>query len=191
MGALLSIVSGGATGLLGVVFQRFFDWLNVKANLQRDKLKYDHEANMKDKDAAIMAQEWAGRLKVSQTEADAAKDVASSQAFAQSLFKEPERYAVGEAPKNWMGTLGWFGLACTDILRGIVRPALTLYLCVLVTGIWYEAQALINKEDLDPSQALGIVTLLVDTILYVWTTCTLWWFGTRNAQQPPKGRTGG
>lgn len=188
MGALLSIVSGGATGLLGVVFQRFFDWLNVKANLQRDKLKYDHEGNMKDKDAAIMAQEWAARTKVAQIEGDTTKDVAASKAFEASMFHEPDHYTVGEAPKNWMGTFGWFMLACTDVLRGIVRPALTLYLCVLVTGIWVEAQSLINKEDLEPAQALAIVTLLVDTILYVWTTCTLWWFGTRNAQQPPKPR---
>ena len=151
MGALLSIVSGGATGLLGVVFQRFFDWLNVKANIQRDKLKYDHEATMRDKDAAIMREEWAGRLKVASTEADAAKDIAASNAFAQSLYKEPERYTVGEAPKNWMGSLGWLGLAATDILRGIVRPLLTLYLCVLVTAIWYEAKKLTNKEDLGPS----------------------------------------
>jgi len=185
-GALLSILSGGATGLLGVAFQRFFDWLNVKANLQRDRQKFEFDLAMRDKDRAMLDAEWAGRLRVAYRESAAAEDVAKSKAFEASLFKEPERYAEGPAPKNWMGSTGWFMLAMTDVFRGIVRPALTLYLCVLVTAIWLQAKKLTNKEDLTPDQALILIGGLVDTILYVWTTCTLWWFGTRNAQQPPK-----
>lgn len=180
-----SIFAGGATGLLGAGLQRFFDWLNVKAQLERDKLKYDHEATMRDKDAAILREEWKGRLTVAQTEADAAKDVAESQAFGASMLREPERYAAGEAPKNWMGSLGWFLLACTDVLRGVVRPGLTLYLCVLVTYIWWQVRQLVSIEDLDQAAVLAIWLLVVKTILYVWTTATLWYFGTRNKQKQP------
>jgi hypothetical protein len=31
-------------------------------------------------------------------------------------------------------------------------------------------------------ELVPIVNLIVQTILYCWTTCVVWWFGTRNPQ---------
>lgn len=180
-GAIGSIVSGGVTGLLGVGLQRFFDWLHVKAEISRDKLRYDHELAMRDKDAAIMREEWSGRLRVADREGQTKENVSANEAFAASLLKEPERYSsttVLTKNQNWL-------LVFLDTLRGSIRPLLTLYLCVLVSYIWWDVKQLIGGEDLDPDQALLIWRLAVETILYVWTTVTLWWFGTRNQQKPP------
>jgi hypothetical protein len=73
-----------------------------------------------------------------------------------------------------------------DLFRGLVRPALTVYLCVLSTLIYYQARELIAQQPLKPDQALQIENLIVGTILYLTTTCVLWRFGTRNKQQVPK-----
>jgi len=95
---------------------------------------------------------------------------------------EPKRYSEGVP----VGKAGGFLLVLLDLFRGVVRPALTVYLCVLTTMIYYQARILIDREDLDPEQALQIEHLIVGTILYLTTTCVLWWFGTRNKQEQPK-----
>ena len=71
LGILGSIFSGGITGLLGVAFQRFFDFLKVKQELELRKLDHEHEANMRRIDGELMAQEWAARTQVATIEATA------------------------------------------------------------------------------------------------------------------------
>jgi hypothetical protein len=72
------------------------------------------------------------------------------------------------------------------MFRGIVRPALTVYLCVLTTYVWLQVHQVLDKQPLSGSEALQIWQLIVGTILYLTTTCVLWWFGTRNKQQVPQ-----
>lgn len=184
--AISGIFAGGATGLLGMVLQRLFDWLHVKAQAQQEAQQQAFELEKRRIDVQIASQEWAGRMKVAETEAGAAKDVAESNAFAASMFKEPEHYATGDRPTGFWGALGWFLLVLTDVFRGMVRPALTVYLCALTTYIWWQVRQLLQIEHLDPVAVLDVWKMVVGTILYLFTTCTLWWFGTRNKQKPPK-----
>ena len=177
-----SVFSGGATGLIGVALQRFADYKNRQLEMQIAKQKFDQDLALKQVDMQIMEKEWAGRVQVAQTEAEAAADAAASQAFAASYAMEPKRYSEGVP----IGKTGGFLLVLLDLFRGVVRPALTVYLCVLTTMIYYQARKLVDKEDLDPEQALQIEHLFIGTILYLTTTCVLWWFGTRNKQEQPK-----
>lgn len=190
MGALVSILSGGATGLLGMTLQRMFDglfgWLKAKQELDNLREKNRHEAAMKEADAKIMAQEWAGRTQVAQAEAAGKEAVSANEAFAASVFKEPERYSKTELlPNNWFGWMMQMLLVSLDIIRGLIRPALTVYLCYITTSIWFETRRLANGENLTPTQVVEILTLVIETILYLTTTCVTWWFGTRNKQEPP------
>ena len=178
-----SILSGGATGLLGVVFQRIADYKNRQLDLQLDKQRGELELAKRDKDAAIMAQEWAARTKVAEVEAEATKDAAESAAFAASFNLEPKRYAEGVTP----GRVGGLLLICVDVLRGIVRPGLTLYLCAITTMVYLEARAVLAAVSvtMNVDQALKVHEQVVGTVLYLTVTCVLWWFGTRNKQKPP------
>lgn len=175
-----SILSGGATGLLGVVFQRIADYKNRQLDLQLDKQRGELELAKRDKDAAIMAQEWAGRTQVAQIEGDATKDAAESAAFAASLSSEPKRYAEkpATAGQTWV-------LVVLDFVRGIVRPGLTIYLCALTTLVYLQARETLRGADLSPDEALELVKMIVGTVLYLTTTCVLWWFGTRNKAPQP------
>lgn len=175
-----SIISGGATGILGVAVQRYFDLKNKSADVAAKKLQFAHELDMRKADADIMAQEWAGRTKVAELEGEAQADVADAQAFAAS-FKEPTRYTDAKAitpAQTW-------AFVVLDFMRGAVRPFLTIYLCGITTLIYFQAHALL-KEGPAPGEALELVRLVVGTVLYLTTTCVLWWFGTRNKQTPPK-----
>jgi hypothetical protein len=170
-----SILGGGATGLLGVVFQRFFDYKNRQLDIQLQQLKNDHDVKMKEADAAIMAQEWAARTRVAEVETAGASDVAESQAFAASYQLEPQRYSSARLSRGQQ----WV-MVILDFMRGIVRPGLTIYLCALTTMVYVQAKQLLGNEDLTSAEALEMMKLIIGTILYLTTTVTLWWFGTRN-----------
>ncbi len=171
-----SILGGGATGLLGIIAQRWADYKNKQLDIELTKTKFEHERDMRRADAEIMAQEWAARTKVAEVEAAGKEAVADSQAFAASFAMEPTRYSEGVKPTRGQG---WV-LVALDAVRGAVRPVLTVYLCVLTTLVYVQARELLAGEDLTPDNAIELVRLVINTILYLTTTCVLWWFGTRN-----------
>lgn len=180
-----SIISGGATGILGVAIQRFFDLKNKTLDIRQESIRLDHELKLKRVDLEIMDKEVAGRVRIAETEAEASKDVAESSAFAAS-FNEPIRYSSESTiTKNQ----GWVFIIL-DFIRGVVRPGLTVYLCVLSTLVYFQAASLLHEEGvrMDIIQAMDLIKMVVGTILYLTTTCVLWWFGTRNRQKAPKIR---
>lgn len=146
LGILGSILSGGATGLLGTAIQRYADHKNKK-------LDYEHQLAMEQIKIAIADKEWAGKV-----------EVADSEAFKVSLTSEPKLYGI-----MWL-----------DVVRGLVRPVLTIYLCALTTFIYFKAQNVLNVEYLTVQNAYDLVIQIINTILYLTTTCVLFWFGTRN-----------
>jgi hypothetical protein len=177
-----SIFSGGATGLIGVVLQRFADYKNKQLDMKLEAQRAENEIAKRRVDAEIMAQEWAGRLKVAQEEGETAKDVAATNAFAQSLWKEPDRYSYAATltpQQQWV-------MVILDALRGVVRPFLTVYLCALTTYVWFQVRQTLSAEDLSSDSALDVWKMVVGQILYLTTTVVLWWFGTRNRQDAPK-----
>ena len=146
LGILGSIISGGATGLLGTAIQRYADHKNKK-------LDFEHQKEMAQIQIAIADKEWAGKV-----------DVADSEAFKASLTSEPKLYGT-----KWL-----------DNLRGSIRPLLTLYLCALTTVIYIKASKLLHADLIIPEMAYDVLVQIINTVLYLWTTVTLWWFGTRN-----------
>lgn len=182
LGALFgSIFSGGATGLAGVIIQRWADYKNKQLDIQVEREKRETEIAKRKADAEIMTAEWNGRLRVAQEEGATSKDVAETNAFNTTLLKEPERYSQGTFTpgQQWI-------LVLLDALRGSVRPLLTIYLCALTTYVWVQVRQLVETEDLNVDAALSVWKMVVQNILYLTTTVVLWWFGTRNRAQQPK-----
>lgn len=184
--ALSSILAGGATGLLGMIFQRGFDAWNAASKAKNDLAMLQEQNKqalaMKEADAKIMSLEWAGRLKVAEQEGKTAENVESIKGFNSTLFKEPDRYSNVSSltpGQNW-----W--LVILDFVRGSIRPLITAYLCGLTSYIYWDVHSKLSLEDLDNIQALQIWLQVVNTILYLTTTVILWWFGTRNQQSAPK-----
>jgi len=179
-----SIFAGGATGLLGVLVQRYFDHKNRELDKQLEAQRQAHELSMRDKDAAIMAQEWAGRTQVADIEAAATVNAADAAAFGASFNLEPKQYS-SNVVKPTKGQ-SWV-LVLVDAVRGIVRPGLTVYLCAITTMVYSDAQMLLGKaQGMTATEALDLTKMVVGTVLYLTTTCVLWWFGTRNKQTAPQ-----
>lgn len=176
-----SIFSGGATGIIGVALQRFADYKNKQLDAQLEAQRAQNELDKRKLDLEITGKEWAGRVQVAVTEGESAKDVAASQAFATSLLREPERYSSTQgltSGQQWI-------LVLLDAARGIVRPLLTVYLCALTTYVWYQVRTVLSQQNLDAAAAMQVWQLVVGQILYLTTTCVLWWFGTRNKEKAP------
>lgn len=183
LGILGSIVSGGMTGILGVGVQRIADYFNKKQDLKKMELQFAHEANMKQIDAQIMVQEYEQKAKIVVAEGEARVAEADAEAFAVSFNQEPKKYSVGTKT----GPIANSFLVALDVIRGLVRPGLTIYLCAVTTLIYLEAKTIMATiEVFTADQAIDIHNMIVATILYLTTTCVLWWFGTRNKQKPPQ-----
>lgn len=178
LGGILSIVSGGATGLIGSVASGIFAYKSKKLDIDLQRDKFNNEIALKKVDAEIMAQEWAARTKVADIEATAKVEAEDAKAFSAALTSEPQRYSVGNlsAKQNWLMVL-------LDFLRGIIRPGLTLYLCAITTVIYIKASKLMSVDFVLPGMAYDLLTQIVNTILYLTTTCVLFWFGTRNKEK--------
>lgn len=172
LGLITSAFGGGLTGLIGGAVDKIYEFKTKKLEIEQNREKYAHEVNMRKADAEIMAQEWASRTKVAEIETSAKIDVADAATFSAS-FNEPVRYSEHNTEKqNWL-------MVGLDVARGIVRPGLTLYLCVLTTLLYLKAHKLVPSE-IPTDQALLMVSEIQNTIMYLTTTCILWWFGTRN-----------
>lgn len=184
-----SIFSGGATGILGVVAQRFADYKNKQLDMELEDKRAANAIALKEVDMKIMTAEAATKIQVTTLEGDnaarletiktaGASDVADSQAFAESYKLEPKLYNSGNLTP---GQNGW--MVALDVFRGSIRPLLTLYLCILTTAIYIQARNLLALEDLDVDRAMALNDYIVHSILYLTTTISLWWFGTRNKGQ--------
>ena len=166
-GILTSILGGGITGIAGTAIQRFADH-------KAKKLDGELEIKKREIDLQIMKEEWNQRVKVAEVEGAARVEEADAQAFAAS-FQEPTPYSAGTKKTHaqvWV-------LLLLDLLRGSIRPLLTIYVCLLVTAIYLQAASLLNHETLSPLAALGLVEQIIQTVLYLCTSVVCWWFGTR------------
>ncbi len=159
--ALVSIVSGGATGLLGTMLSR------VSAFFE-NKQKFKHELEMIEANAKLQKQEsearvveieLQGKLKLQNTEVEGEikKELAATEMMGKSYTEANTRWSTGDS--KW--------LIFVDVVRGMTRPFLTITLCAMSFIIWMQTQ---NKE---------LEVQIVMTELYLTTAAVLWWFGSR------------
>src|SRR5712691_113067 len=177
-----SLFGGGLTGLIGSVISNIFNYKTKKLDAEMQVQKYAQEIALKKADAEIMAQEWAARTKMAETEAKGREAEADAKAFEASFGQEPSRYSEDVKPTSAQGWL----LILMDMFRAVVRPGLTVYLCVLTTMLYLDAHKLLKQTDFPQQDATALVTRIIGMILYLTTTCVLWWFGTRQKADAPK-----
>lgn len=177
---ITSAFGGGLTGLIGGAVQKVFEYKTKKLEIEAAKEKYTHEVALRKVDAEIMKEEWAARTKVADIEATAKIEVADSAAFAESLKTENKNYL------DYLDKLNdkqdWF-FVILEFIRGSIRPFLTVYLCGVTTLIYLKAARLLSADVILPGMAYDLLTQIINTVLYVTTTCVLWWFGTRNSEK--------
>ncbi len=162
LSGLISLFGGGLTGLLGSAIGKYFDFQSKKLDIQLEQSRFEHEQAL------------------AQLQYTATVEVEDSKAFKEAQTNEPKQYYTGT---EYTPTQRWFALGL-DFLRGLVRPVLTGYLCVLTTLIYIKAERLLNGNIILPGMALDLTTQIIQTILYLTTTCVCFWFGSRGNKAP-------
>jgi hypothetical protein len=171
--SILSVVSGGATGLIGTAVQSYFQFQTRKLDIDLEKTKGANELAKQELDIKMQAQEWASRTQIAQVTTQGEVDKADAASLVASFSTEPQQYSEKSLlthGQEWIMVL-------LDALRGIIRPGLTIYLCVVVSLIYFQTRGLIPSNQGD---SFALLEKLVNTILYVTTSVILWWFGSRN-----------
>lgn len=193
---LLGTVFGAATGggVLGIVGGLIRQWLEsaqAKAKLNQDlailKAQHLHEETMRDKDAAILKLEAEGKVKIAQTEGDSTVEASRYAAMGASFAADKATFATGEKARESR----WFVLV--DVMRGGIRPVLTVVLdlsviliwAVLMWLLWGELAKLFAARDpLVLQTMVALIVEIVRSVVFLATTATGYWFVAKT--QPEK-----
>lgn len=158
-GFLSSATGGALFGWVGALGNRYFDYLTAKLQLERERIKGEY-------DVKLLGMEIEGRTKVAAVEGE--YDV---QEAAMSL--QAASYAADKAT---------YHIWAVDAVRGLIRPAITLWLVYLASQLYAAVETSLPNKVLTSAQTMAII----DWFLFTTGTCISWWFGTRPAQKLPK-----
>lgn len=156
METAIALLTGGATGLLGTL-------LSGALGAWRRRQQHRQEVELRRIDIEIARVEAERAERVAAVEAESEESARAWSAMEASHRAAGERWSSGDS--------GW--LVLVDVVRGLIRPALTLGLVGLVGCIYFVGAA---GEGFD---AAAVRARIVDTVLYLASTCVLWWFGSR------------
>lgn len=172
LGALL-----GSTGF-GSIFGGIMGYFNRKADLELKKLEFAdkdkqraHELAQRDKDAQLMAQEWAGRERVAIVEGEAAAEQAAAAALAESYkFAQPDK--------------GSRMAAFSSFVRPFISIAYFLISSFGSAWILYYAFT-VAKVQLQPAEWLELVRYVIQWVAFMAGATIGWWFAMRPGGKIP------
>ena len=163
-GGANAALGGGATAIIGLVVQSFTNYKSKKAEIEFETKRMDHELEMLKAQAVLASQAAAASVAVAATDA-----------FKES-YKRPEKMSVDAVTTPEQNAR----LVRLDILRGSIRPYVTIFLFSMTTLIWIAAYLMYRDKPFTLEQAHVIFMLVTNTIIYLTVTCGLWYFGGRN-----------
>ncbi len=165
-------VSGGLTGLLGTVFSGLMMW---KENA--DKRAFEIE--MRKMDISERKAEAEITLKQIEAESEAARVQGELTAFTASLNSDRASYSVG--------TDKHLALVIVDVVRGLIRPVLTVALVWVMTVVTFDViEASGGYEDFISREGSQVGSELIGALIYMTTTAVLWWYGARSVSKSLK-----
>lgn len=177
MTIILGIIKLLGSAGFGTIFGGVMGLLNRKVDIEVERLKYEdaekqrgHELAMRDKDAAIMAQEWAARTQVAQVEGEARVEQEGYKAMAASYdFAKPDKGTKMAA------------------FSSFIRPFISLaYFLVTSLGSWWilHQAFVVNKVALTPDQWYELVMYVIAWIAFMGGATIGWWYAMRPGKAP-------
>jgi hypothetical protein len=160
----------GSAGF-GTIFGGVMGLLNRKVDLQAERMKYDHELAMRDKDAAIMREEYAARTKIAQVEGETAVEKEAYAALGKSY--EFARPAKGGKMESFSSFVRPF-ISISYFLVTSAGSAYILYYAFHVAGL-----------KLTNEQLFELVMYVIAWVAFMGGATIGWWYAMRPGKQPP------
>lgn len=148
--ALIGIVSGGATGLLGTL-------VSFGAQYFARRQAHQQEVELRRLDLELAETEGRTAERKAAIEAESQEGTAAWKAMEKSLEGQGERWSRGGS--RW--------LVLVDVIRGLTRPVGAWMFLGIAAAIYFST----SDEE--------VRTAIVSTVLYLMTAAWLWWFGAR------------
>lgn len=192
------VLSGGATGLIGIALQQWGDSRKRADDLARLRLEHEQTREL----ARIEADRQLEAAKLSADSAERLADIALEARIAEgadlnyqaslkhdaATYVPPAALAPGAAQGRWgrfVAGVGVLMLGTVDFLRGLIRPGATGYSLALLTVLMLWVQDMWGRAGLQltPEQVMRLTMEVIGTVTYLATTTTVWWYGVRPAQR--------
>ncbi|NPA72691.1 MAG: hypothetical protein GXO35_07665 [Gammaproteobacteria bacterium] len=173
LGAFGAAASGGILGLFGVGAKM---WASHKA----EQAKFAYDIAMRKADREEMSLEH--QFKMKETEANANRDIAVAEQ--DRLATETQAAADVELAEMDLRTQSYandktaYGGGLVDTIRGLMRPALTVYFALLMALITYQLFQ-ITGQMVGSATAQYLLKEVINTCIFLATTSVTWWFGSR------------
>jgi hypothetical protein len=188
---ITSLLGGGLTGLVGSCITAFTNYKTAKINNEFTIKKIELEIKKGITEAE-------SKMKISETETAGAVQLAQEEAYKLSQKVGNEK----SFSERWIDKLfdatGWIkyisvpsaviiamAFALVDFLRGLMRPALTIYMTIMATIVTSMAWNLLEKQHalLPIIDAVAIYKNSINTITYLCISSFTWWFGSRSVEK--------
>lgn len=188
LGFLGSTAFGSITGLIGNLINQW----QIRKN---KKLEFEHEIKMADVKVKILNAETDAAIKINAAKIQGAVDLEESKAYTTNVVVANQDSFSDKWLDKLLETKGWYqvftiplasflmlGFAIVDIIKGFMRPVLTLAFTAGFGYITYISYGIIQAKGLaalSPEQAVLYFTMAVDTCVMLTATCVTWWYADR------------
>lgn len=167
--------SGGIFGILGALFKHGLEVYQETKKEQQSLLLLKennlHELAMADKQAELMVLESKNALKIADTTVYGEVEKASYDALEASY--EADKASYSAAP-----TSPW--LIAVDVVRGMIRPSLTLYFAIFLSVLTFMVYSNLPAEVYNDQKFLASTFYrLIDALIFLGTSAVGWYFAAR------------
>lgn len=192
-----TIISFLGSGVFGSVIGLVGNWLNQRAIRKTEEMKNAHEIAMVNAQIGMMKAQTDAAIKINTAKIQGAVDLQDSKAYGTVITVANEKsfsdtwvdylFAVQGRLRYVSVPMAFFIMgpfALVDIIKGFMRPVLTLSFTIAYGYLAYTAYGILQQKGFDtltPDQAVLYFTLAMDTCIMLTTTCVTWWFGDRRA----------
>ena len=192
-----TIISFLGSGVFGSIIGVFGNWLNQRAIRKTEEMKNAHELAVMDVQIKMFEAKTDASIKINKAQIEGTIDLQDSKAYATTLVVANQKSFSDKWIDKMFGVTSWVKcisipmalcimgpLALVDIIKGFMRPTLTLSFTAGFGYLTYISYHILQQKGfaaLSPDEAILYFTLALDTCIMLTTTCVTWWFGDRRA----------
>jgi len=207
---MIDVIIGAVTGIVGPIVGGIFKYKHAKLQKEMLQMNHKHDVEMVREETKAMIEEAKANIKITQAQVEGAVELKEIEGYIKSqekgnealfgnkwvdallkvegsLFSWTRKDGTKAEFISWkiftvpIATLVAFLFGLVDFIRGLIRPALTVYLCGATTWVTLLAWKIMETHGLGltSDQAVAIFQQVTSIVTYLTVSSVTWWFGDR------------